>query len=148
MDPEFAWTVRAQIYDHIVATGRPPTVVEAATSAQISPAAAAAAFAWLDDHHALVLDRDRTTIRIANPFSGVSTGFRVHSGGQSYWANCAWDAVGIPAALHRDATIDAELSDDGSRVEIVVADGVLRHHDELVHFPLPFASWYDDLIHT
>ena len=148
MDPELAWSVRAQIYDHIVATGRPPTVAEAAAVAGISPAEAEAAFAWLDEHHALVLDRDGVTIRIANPFSGVPTGFRVHAGGQSYWANCAWDAVGIPAALHQDATIDATLSDDGSRVEIVVERGVLRHQGELVHFPLPFAAWYDDLIHT
>ncbi len=148
MDPELAWSVRAQIYDHIVATGRPPAIAEAAGAAGISPAEAQAAFAWLDEHHALVLDRDGITIRIANPFSGVPTGFRVHAAGQSYWANCAWDAVGIPAALHQDATIDATLSDDGSRVEIVVERGVLRHQGELVHFPLPFAAWYDDLIHT
>ena len=148
MDPELAWAVRAQIYDHIVATGRPPTVSEVAATAKISPAETAAVFAWLDEHHALVLDGDRTTIRIANPFSGVPTGFRVESGGQSYWANCAWDAVGVPAALHQDATIDAQLSDDGSRIEIVVAGGALHHRDELVHFPLPFASWYEDLIHT
>ncbi len=149
MDPDLAWTVRSRIYDHIVTMGFPPTVDEVAKSVGIGRDDAAAAFRWLHDHHALLLDQDGVTIRIANPFSGVPTRFRVHANGRSYWANCAWDALGIPAALHADATIDAVLSDDDSIVHLVVtADTVHGGGGELVHIPLPFAAWYDDLVHT
>ncbi len=148
MDPELAWTVRSRIYDHIVAMGFPPTVDEIAQSAGITRDDAAAVFSWLHAQHALVLDQDGAAIRIANPFSGVPTRFRVHANGRSYWANCAWDALGIPAALHADATIDAVVSDDDSIVQLAVTADTLRGGGELVHFPLPFAAWYDDLIHT
>lgn len=148
MDPELAWTVRARIYDHIVAMGFPPSVAEIARSVGITQDDAAAAFAWLHDQHALGLERDGETIRIANPFSGVPTRFRVHANGRSYWANCAWDALGIPAALHANATIDAVLSDDDSIVQLRVTAETLHGHGELVHIPLPFTAWYDDLIDT
>jgi hypothetical protein len=46
-------------------------------------------------------------IRMAPPFSGVETPFRVKIIDKHYFANCAWDALGIPAALHVDAIIEA-----------------------------------------
>lgn len=148
MTPELAWSVRARVYDHIVATGRTPTVAEVASAAEISSVEAAAALTWLHERHALFLDQDGLSIRIANPFSGVPTSFHVEANGRSYWANCAWDALGVPAALHAGATIDATLSDDETPVRLTVVAGMLDDHGELVHFPLPFANWYDDIVQT
>jgi hypothetical protein len=31
----------------------------------------------------------------------------VQAGKRRWWANCIWDALGIPAMLHRDVRIDA-----------------------------------------
>jgi hypothetical protein len=33
---------------------------------------------------------------------------------RSYWANCAWDMLGLPAALHPDAEVETEYAEDGS----------------------------------
>ncbi len=44
---------------------------------------------------------------MAWPFSGVETLFQVSVSDKTYFANCAWDSLGIPAALHTDAEIEA-----------------------------------------
>jgi hypothetical protein len=36
---------------------------------------------------------------MANPFSAVPTPFLVRSGDRSWYGNCIWDALGIPAML-------------------------------------------------
>ena len=43
---------------------------------------------------------------MANPFSAVPTPYRVQADGRSWFANCAWDAFGICAALHVDGRIE------------------------------------------
>lgn len=85
---------------------------------------------------------------MANPFSAIPTDYHVHANGISYWANCVWDVLGIPAALHGDATIEARCAEDGQPWRAEVVDGDLRHDDGAAHFLLPFRRWYDDLIYT
>lgn len=38
------------------------------------------------------------------PFSAVPTEFRVLVGDRAMWANCAWDAFGVAAALDADVS--------------------------------------------
>ena len=76
-------------------------------------------------------------------------GWEVRSKGCSYWANCAWDMLGIPAALHADADVGAEYAEDGSPARLSVEDGRLRGEGGgFVHFPLPLRRWYEDLVFT
>jgi hypothetical protein len=63
------------------------------------PAAVLEANGRLRAQRVLVLERDGATIRMAPPFSGVRTQHRVEAGGVGYWANCAWEALGVVAAL-------------------------------------------------
>ena len=107
-----------------------------------------AAYERLNERHALFLTPGSHQVRMAHPFSGVPTPFRVHAGERSYWANCAWDALGIPAALHADAQIEAETGDDGQPVRITVRAGSVQGWDGIVHFAVPFSRWYDDLVAT
>ena len=103
----------------------------------------------LHDAHALVLQPDGTEIRMLNPFSAVETAYRVEAGGRSWFANCAWDALGIPAALHVDGRIDAACPDCGDRLELEVRDGELvRGAELLVHFVVPARRWWDDIAFT
>ena len=100
------------------------------------------------------------TIRMANPFSGIPTDFRVHANGKTYFANCAWDMLGIPAVLHCDAIIEAVCTESNDSVQLEIRDGqtyaqaavpsggVSGLSELLIHFPLPFARWYDDLLFT
>jgi hypothetical protein len=142
------WAVRDEVYATIVAQGRPPAFAEVADRLGMRPDAVKAAYERLHARHALFLQPGSHEIRMAHPFSGVPTAFRVTAGRVQYWANCAWDALGIPAALHADAHIDAETGGDRKSVQLKVEAGRVAGWDGLVHFPLPFRRWYDDLIHT
>ena len=147
-DDDLAWTVRRSIYAALVERGVPPSVEETAVGLGIAIEAARAAYRRLDALHAIFLEPGTETIRMAHPFSGVPTPFRVRVGDRAYWANCAWDALGVPAALGADATVEAVCADDGLPAEIGVVGGVVQGKGELVHFLRPFRRWYDDLVFT
>ncbi|MEN9562320.1 MAG: hypothetical protein RIR73_564 [Chloroflexota bacterium] len=150
MDEGLVWQGRHFIYSHIADTTRPPSVDEAAAHFGISTEEASELYKELHNRHALFLNTDEMAIRMANPFSGIPTNFKVHINGKTYFANCAWDMLGIPAALHCDAIIDAICTESNESVEIQIQDGNLRFtNDDLrIHFPLPFTQWYDDLVFT
>jgi hypothetical protein len=80
-------------------------------------------FKELHSRHALFLDLATLTVRIANPFSGIPTDFKIHADGKTYFANCAWDMLGIPAALHSDAVIEAVCTESNEAVKLEVKDG-------------------------
>ena len=85
---------------------------------------------------------------MANPFSGVETPFTVRANGKTYFANCAWDSLGIPAALHSDAEIEASCAQSGEPLHLRVSGGEVRGSEALVHFLIPFRDWYNDLTST
>jgi hypothetical protein len=146
---DLMWTVRAFIYDYLAAYERPPTIADTASALAIPSEAARGAYAWLHEHHAIFLDADGQAIRMAHPFSGVPTDFRVFAGGRAYWANCAWDMLGIPAALGRDARIEARYADTGEPARLQIESGRVRGEgQEVVYFRIPFSRWYDDLVFT
>lgn len=143
------WEVRSFVYSHFVEHGLPPAAERAASEFGVEPGEARAAYERLDARHALFLDPGTHEVRMAFPFSGVPTPFRVRVGGRSYWANCAWDMLGIPAALHADAEVEAEYAEDVSPVRLSVEGGELRGGATgFVHFPLPLRRWYEDLVFT
>jgi len=148
IDPDQLWLARAYIYQQIADTARPPTVDQVAAYFGLSRSEGEALFQELDRVHALFLEPGTLDIRIANPFSAVPTDFRVTAGGRSYWANCGWDALGIPAALHADATIEATCAQSGDPLPLTVVDGQLVPTDAVVHFLVPFADWYADMVFT
>lgn len=147
-DDNVLWQVRHFVYAHIAETTRPPSVEETAAHFGISIVEASELYKELHNRHALSLELDKMAIRMANPFSGIPTDFKVHASGKTYFANCAWDMLGIPAALHCDAVIDAVCIESNESVRLEIKNGQLTDSQLLVHFPLPFAHWYDDLVFT
>ena len=87
--------------------GLPPTIAETASALSTTPNAVEASFRRLADGHILVLQRGTGEILMANPFSAVPTPFLVRAGDGSWYGNCIWDAMGIPAMLKQDAAIEA-----------------------------------------
>lgn len=148
LDENLIWTVRAFVYQHFVTTTRPPTVDETAVQFHLSLNQAATLYQELHQRHALFLEPGTTAIRMANPFSALPTPFRVYAQGKIYWANCAWDALGIPAALHAEATIETRCAESGQPITIEVRNSRVVDHDEVIRFLVPFRHWYDDLIFT
>lgn len=147
-DETLDWTVRNAVYEHLVATGCPPTVTESAVAVGISADEALAAYLRLNERHALFLEPGGDSIRMAHPFSGIPTPFQVRVSGRDYLANCAWDTLGIPAVLHADAHLTAPFADTAKTVSLSVTSGRLAGTEAVVQFLVPFRRWYDDLIYT
>ena len=158
-DNTLLWQTRAFIYSHFADTTHPPSVEEIAQHFDISNEEAGELYKELHKRHAFFLEPETLTIRMANPFSGIPTDFKVHANGKTYYANCAWDMLGIPVVLHADAVIEARFTESNELVQLEIKNGnialaaVPGGEDAAlsklrVHFPLPFARWYDDLVFT
>jgi hypothetical protein len=114
----------------------------------VSAADVIAGWRRLHDQHALVLNPATAEIRMANPFSAVPSAYRVRAKGRWWYANCAWDAFGICAALHANGRIEASCPDCGDPIAIDVAGERPDRQDLDVHFLVPAAKWWDDIIFT
>ena len=126
--------------------GRAPTAVEVGAAMDEAADTVTASWRRLHDAHTLVLDG--SAIRMAHPFSAVPTPFRVDADGRSWYANCAWDAFGICAALGVDGHIDTTCPDCASRLSIDVRQ---RQPDDTTvrfHSLVPAAQWWDDIVFT
>lgn len=138
--------LRHEIYTAFAATGEAPTGAQLAQWAG-SATAVHAGLRRLHDIHAIVLDASGT-IRMALPFSAVATDHRVTAGSRSWWANCAWDALAIPALLGIDAAISSTWLDTGEPVDLAVVDGDLTSTRGFVRFAVPARQWWDDIVET
>jgi len=138
--------VRRSVYFGIVAGGSPPSVTDVASLLDRPDDEIAAAYRRLHDAHALVLFPGALDVWMANPFCFATTPHRVRSGGRTWTATCAWDALGIPAALHDDGDIATECACCGDTLDLSVRGGELvRGADLLAHFVVPARSWWDDI---
>jgi len=142
----FTLDVRRVVYFHVVACGRPPTVEEVVAVLDRSPDDVAAAYRLLHDAHALVLFPDSLEVWMANPFCFAPTPHRVRAGGRVWTGTCAWDALGIPAALHGDGSIETACACCGDVLALEVRDGELVRGGELLaHFVVPARRWWADI---
>jgi hypothetical protein len=102
----------------------------------------------LHDARALVLDTDTGGLRMANPFSAVPTAYRVRAGDRWWYANCAWDAFGVCAALHTDGRIETECADCGEPIAVEVAGERPDDESLVFHCLVPASRWWDDIVFT
>lgn len=140
--------VRHFVYDYFVQHARPPSAAQAAAEFDTSLKDMEDVYRHLSEGHFFFLKPNTLDILMAHPFSAEPTSFQVRASRQTYWANCAWDMLGIPAALHEDAVIEAQITGENASTTIRVKNGEVLHQGELVHFALPFQRWYDDLLLT
>jgi len=140
--------LRNLTYGLFVELGRAPTALEVAERADVPRKEAEAAWRRLHDAHALVLNPATTELRMANPFSAVPTAHRVESSGRWWYANCAWDAFGVCAALHADGRIETSCPDCGEPIAVDVRDERPDDESPLFHCLVPAASWWDDIVFT
>src|SRR2546423_15707774 len=118
---DFDTAVKMNIYETIARTSQVPTSVDVAESLSTSPEEVAAALERLHKKRLLVPEPGNPSrIRMAPPFSGVETPFRVKVQDKTYYANCAWDALGIAAALQAEALIEAEDGQSGQPMQLEV----------------------------
>ena len=139
--------MRQFIYEKIVEIGRAPSIEETSAKFDISKQQAQLSYKKLADDHILVLEKDRQ-IRMALPFSNIKTQYKIVSGDRSWWASCAWDALGIAALTGLDSRLEATCPDCGDPIKIKAENGKLSGDSSVVHFVVPAANWWDDIIYT
>lgn len=139
--------LRLFIYRHIVSKGCAPKVAQISQALKISPAKTKSALSRLAESHAIVLQENGEIWRAA-PFSAVPTTFPVQIGKRTYYGNCIWDALGIPAMLNRDATIASSCACCNFDMPLHVRGGKLAGKSGTVHFAVPASHWYDDIVFT
>ena len=147
MDIETA--VKMSVYQTIAESTKAPSAAEVARALGVSDNDALDAFRSLHKKRLLVPEpADAMKIRMAPPFSGVETPFAVRIGRKKYYANCAWDALGIPAALHENAVVETTDAQTGEPMRIEVRDQRPIPQQCAVHFAVPAARWWDDIVYT
>jgi hypothetical protein len=141
-------SLRNVTYRMFVDAGRAPTAAAVAAAIGATVDDVLDGWARLHDAHALVLHTGSLEIRMANPFSAVPTAYRVLANGRWWYANCAWDAFGVCAALHSDGTIEASCADCGDPITVTVHEGQPDDPTLLFHCLVPANHWWEDIVFT
>ncbi len=139
------FAVRRQILATF-ASGGIPTRLSVMQALDLDYAVVSSSYAALTAAHVIVPGRDTGEVWMAMPFSAVPTPFPVMVGGRAVWANCAWDAYGIAAALNDDIAFTTPCPASGA----VIAGGVRRgvafaHPGAVAYVGVPAARWWDDI---
>ena len=150
MNAELDFDARAKlaIYHHFADTGRAPTPQDIARTIGGDEDGVVAAYARLRAQRVLALETDGRTIRMAPPFSGIPTEHEVLVDGQRYFANCAWDSLGIVAALQRPGEVNSRCGQSHEPLHLRVEREGPEPSDWLFHCLVPAAKWWDDIVFT
>lgn len=146
---DFDISVKQAVYSLVAASGAMPDSSRVADEVGASVKEVEEAFARLHKKRLLVPEpNDPSRIRMAPPFSGVPTPFLVKARRNAYYANCVWDALGVSAALHADAVVEAADAHTNEPMTLEIRGGSPLPQECVIHFAVPAAKWWDDIIYT
>lgn len=139
--------VRLQVYRHFLTMNRAPTRQDVASALALPLPDVEAAYQRLAAGKALVLQQNGEVL-MAEPFSAVPTTFVVEIGSRTWWGNCIWDALGIPAMLKEDARVLTTCGCCNEAMTLEIQNGALMKGQGVVHFALPPKEWWKDVVFT
>jgi hypothetical protein len=147
MLPQLVLRVRHAIYRTFAEGGVPRS---AALSAQLNIPIdeIKASYQRLHEARAIVIDARTKEVWMALPFSAVPTPHRVTSGERSWYANCAWDAFGIPSVIKGEARIESACGDCDAPIVYRAERGRIVDTHGVAHFVVPAARWWDNIGYT
>ena len=129
--------------------GYAPSFDDLVSEFQASPDEVRPALEALQAYHGVVLHPNRTDVWVVHPFSTAPTPFTVRRQNQLWWGNCAWCSLGIAALLGGDGIrIDTTLGGEGLPISVYIDEGKVRQQDLWVHFPIPMARAWDNVMYT
>ena len=141
-------SLRSFVYDHLVANGWPPTLDEIAKHFGTTRSLARQKLAALKIGKTILVHPESGEIWMAGPFSAAKTDYQVVAGDRSWWANCAWDMLGIPMVLNAPLEARTKCTDCGSPMTIDCSPSHPPTVDAVVHFLVPARRWYEDIAFT
>jgi len=141
---DFDWAVRAEIYRVFAQRGSAPVLPEIAAAVGSTELQVRNALQALFEAHEIAPLPNGAGVWMANPFSGVPTDFVVQTPEMTCYANCAWDALGVPAILGTDGWTRAHCAESGEPLEFGVRGGELSGDDGVIHLVTPVRdAWVD-----
>ncbi len=145
---DFDTQIKLAIYRHLAETGSRPSPANVAERVGSDVANVLDAYPRLRAQRVLALEADGSSIRMAPPFSGVPTQHIVLVGGKQYFANCAWDALGVLAALHQPGEVHSRCEQSGEPLRLEVGLEGPEPSTWLFHCLVPASKWWDDIVFT
>ena len=136
------------IIKYIIDEGYAPDLKTLSLLLNIDPSKIKRTLYELQDYHGVVLHPDKPAVWVIHPFSMAPTNFLVKSARGSWWGNCAWCSLGVAALLKEDLTITTRLGAYDEQIVIHITDGKLTEKNFLVHFPVPMANAWNNVIYT
>jgi hypothetical protein len=140
-------SLRLFVYRHLLNRERCPTIAEMARGLRTSAAKVRDSLTRLSEGHAFMTQENGELWRAA-PFSCVPTSFPVKVGKKSWFGNCIWDALGIPACLNKDAKIGAACGCCNLDMPVEIRGGKLSAGEGIIHIAVPARHWYRDVVFT
>jgi alkylmercury lyase len=141
--------VRLHILRELIANGAAPSVRETGAALGLSESDAAAAYDRLGASRVLVLTPGTRDVLMAAPLSAVPTPHVVRmADGRSHYGNCVWDALGVIAMRGLDGDVETVCEDCQSPLRLTVRNGALQSADTVVHFAVPAARWWENIVFT
>ena len=128
----------------IVETGHVPDLSSLAALAERSEHETECGLRQLEEMHGVILIPNSLRAWSLHPFALMPTRFWVTAGARGWWANCAWCALGIGAALGQEVTVSTSEGAEAGALEFRVHRGQASRSDLLMHFPYPPARWWDN----
>ena len=141
-------SLRRFVYTELVVGGVPPKAADIGDRFGVSEQEVKTALASLKIGKTIYVSPRSGEISMCGPFSAVPTAYRVSRGDTDWYANCAWDMLGIPFVIGQDVQIETSCGDCGE--PIAMRAGATREPtvEAVVHFLVPAREWYKDLEFT
>jgi len=141
--------VRLHILRELIAGGAAPSVGDTAAALGVPTSDAATAYDRLAANRVIVLRPGTRDVLMAAPLSAVPTPHAVRlADGRSHYGNCVWDALGVIAMVGEDGDVETVCADCETPLTLTVRAGALEPSDAVVHFAVPAAGWWEDIVFT
>ena len=128
--------------------GRPPTISASSRALALSARDVRDSLERLAAGRVLVLQPADGEILMVPPFSAVPTPFVVDTTSHSSYANCAWDALGVSIMLRQPARVITGCGCCGQAQSFDVSPDRPPDDTAVVHFAVPAARWWQDIVFT
>ena len=145
---EFPTALRRFIYDHLLSRGLPPSTEQIGEHFGVSADDARQAIGSLKIGKTVLAHPTTGEIWMAGPFAARPSTYRVVGSRLAWWANCAWDMLGVMVIANEPVRVEAECTDCREPISIDASPdvGVGSGLGEMVvHFLVPARNWYEDI---
>ena len=140
--------LRVFIYDWLLARGFPPTAAEIGTAFGVPVDTAKLALGDLKVGKTVLVHPMTGEIWMAGPFASAPTPYLVAGSKATWFANCAWDMLGVAVIANEPVRIETACTDCGEPMLLHADPRTGTGDDACVHFLVPARRWYDDIAFT